>query len=236
MALYRGPVGNILFDSMTRTKTAEGVVAALDLDGIKKYTNWLTSYIIAGDSSDASTDADMAEDDEEETESNVKEVENRRAWAIDQLVLLIRKHTKALPLDTPASVTSIPEQQWIAKILQFLIVHGFTKVLKTTKKSDLEALRNKPEEPFSDNLQQVFRARFFSSLSHLINVNTKCRSEPWTKYSLDTLLALHKDTKHVTSLIEEETMEEISVSVKLLSQTSGIVSCACRLGSKNIDY
>lgn len=230
LKLFNPPVGTIRFDALTRTKTVEGLVAALDVEGIKKYSNWLMTLIIDGDLPSAvkqSDEEDMAEDeDEEDTENKTKDVENRRLWAIDQLGLLVRKHTKALPLETEAKALTTPEYSWITRVLQFLIVHGFTKVLKTTKKSDIEALRQKPEEPFSINLQQAFRSRFFAALSHLITVNTKCRSEPWAKQCLNTLLALQKDTKHVSPLTPQESVDSIAPAVKLLTQINSLVSPA----------
>lgn len=230
LKLYQPPIGNVRFDAMTRTKVTEGLVAALDAEGIKKYTNWLISFIIQGDqpsilqTNGAEDDADM-EEEEENADAQAKLVENRRLWAIDQLGLLIRKHAKALPVDTEAATAlSSPEYSWITRILQFLIVSGFTKVLKTTKKSDIEALRYKSEEPFSNSLQASIRSRFFAALSHLVTANTKCRSEPWVKMSLDTLFALQKDTKHVSPLTSEETVENVKPAVKLLSRVKTLVS------------
>lgn len=212
-------------------------MAALDNDGIKKYTNWLISLIIDGDLPSVAQNGtigedEMAEDDDEDeeaSETKAKNTENRRLWAIDQLGLLVRKHAKALPIETTtsdakAAALSTPEYSWINRVLQFFIVHGFTNVLKTTKKSDIEALRLKPEEPFSSSLQQAFRTRFFTALSHLVTVNTKCRSEPWAKQCLNTLLALQKDTKHVSPLTPQETVDTISPATKLLSQVNSLVS------------
>ena len=171
----------------------------------------------------AEEDADMADDDEEASEVKAKALENRRLWAIDQLGLLIRKHTKALPLESDATQLATPEYSWITRILQFMLVHGFTKVLKTTKKSDIEGLRYKPAEPFSASFQQAVRSRFFSALAHIITVNTKCRSEPWTKQCFDTLLALQKDTKHVSPIVSQEVADSSESTIKLLAQVKSLV-------------
>lgn len=225
--LFQPPVGTIRFDAMTRTKTVEGLVAALDLDGIKKYTTWLFTFVIDGDmpsqSGASEEDAEMDADDDAEEETKAKSLEYRRLWAIDQLGLLVRKHAKALPLEAESGVPASPEYTCITRILQFMLVHGFTKVLKTTKKSDIEALRFKPQEPFSTSFQQAVRSRFFSALSHIITVNTKCRSEPWIQQCLNTLLALQKDTKHVSPLASQDAIDSSSSTVKLLSQVKSLV-------------
>lgn len=205
----------------------EGVVAALDVDGIRKYSLWLMEFVIEGDMPNptavAEDDADMAHDDTEAAETQARAIEFRRLWAIDQLGLLIRKHVKALPLDFNASQLSSPEYAWITRILCFMLVHGFTKVMKTTRKSNIEALKYKPDEAFSSSFQQALRSRFFTALSHIITANTKCRSEPWTRQCFDTLLAIQNDTKHVSPLVSQETIESSISAVKLLSQIQSLV-------------
>lgn len=227
LRLYRPPIGNIRFDAMTHTKVVEGVVSALDLEGIKKYTTWLMEFVIEGDMPASNRvdedDADMADEDEEAAEAKAKALEYRRLWAIDHLVLLVRKHSTALPVEMKDIQLSSPEYAWITRILQFMLVHGFTRVMKTTKKSTVEALRYKPDEAFSASFQQALRSRFFAALSHIVTVNTKCRSEPWTRQCFDTLLALQNDTKHVSLLTDQEAIENATSAAKLLSRIQFLV-------------
>lgn len=208
----------------------EGVVAALDLEGIKKYTSWLFAFIIEGDmpasSRKVEDDAEMADEDEELADAKAKALEYRRLWAVDQLVLLVRRHQKALPLETKDVQLSAPEYAWTTRILQFMLVHGFTKVMKTTKKSNIEALKYKPDEAFSPSFQQSLRSRFFAALSHVVTVNTKCRSEPWTRQCFDTLLALQQDTKHVTPLASQEAIETSVTASKMVARLQTMVRTA----------
>lgn len=220
LTLYRGPVGTIRFDTITRSKTSETIVASLDAAGIKKYSAWLMQLIVDGKLPGSSDDLneevvnDMDVDEDEDT--NAKETDRRRSWAIDQLLLLVRKHAKPLTAEVTKAPLSTAEHSWVWVIVQFLLVNGFFNVLKATKKSEFEALRYKPEAPFSAATQQNFRSRFFSALSHLIAINGKCRGEIWSKQSLETLLALQKDTKHVTPLTSVDDAQETQGVVRLL--------------------
>lgn len=55
-------------------------------------------------------------------------VDSLRTWGFDQLLLLVRNH-------------SVPkEEAWIARVLEFLLMHGLFIVEKSDKKTNVQAV------------------------------------------------------------------------------------------------
>ena len=197
MRLFESRYGTFRFDASTRTKTVEGIVANLDDGGVQRYSSWLMRLIVEPSSlsNQAEENEDMEVDGQAGIEAQRKSLEGKRSWAIDQLLLLVRKHSTALPQEAGAT---LPE--WTTRILQFLALHGFFTLQKSSKKASLEALRNKPEPPLSPAAQSLCSSRLFSAIAHLVTINSRCKGEAWTRKTLDIVQALEGDNKHVSPL------------------------------------
>jgi DNA polymerase phi len=60
--------------------------------------------------------------------ADIKTVQDRRHWALDQLLALCRNN-------------SIPKgDDWVSSVLEFLLVHGFFNTKKADKKSNIVAV------------------------------------------------------------------------------------------------
>lgn len=204
-----GPAGSIRFDAATRTKTVEGIVAVLDDAGVQQYITWLEQFILhqSAQDTDDIDGADGVNGDHENSESmavDTKAVDGRRAWAIDQMLLLARRHFQSV-VQSGVQMDAAPSERhpsWLLRILNFMATHGFFLVRKTSKKSNNAALKDLPSVPFSTSTQSVFRSRLFSTLSHLVSVSAKCSGQYWSSKILETLRALGRDDKHVQPLLE----------------------------------
>lgn len=201
MRLFAGEQG-YRFDALTRTKTVEGIVGALDATSAQQYSSWLMAAVVdplAEASSDGGDAGQMAVDDQADAFEQAKVIEAKRSWAIDQLLLLVRKHSVALPAEAASAQPS-----WTVDILNFFAVHGFFSVQKASKKASISALHSKPEPALSTLTPSLCASRLFSAISHLVNVNPRCRAQTWTHTVLDTLQSLEKDEKHVSALFNPE--------------------------------
>ncbi|KAJ1031815.1 hypothetical protein NDA13_002201 [Ustilago tritici] len=134
-----GKNGHQNFDSITKTKTVEQVLSSLDIDRVREYVKHLGDMICQGI---------QTEDDDELTQIN-----NRRKWALDQLLFLVRMAT--VPKD----------DELLVDILTFLAAHGYYTMQKPLKKSFL--LERLPTPAFVDSLKAAARSRFLSSVSEL---------------------------------------------------------------------
>lgn len=226
MSLFKKPYGNIRFDAVTRSKTVEAIVAALPEDDIEKYVAWLSTFIVeAGasndneDAEDEYSDTDALDDTADKVE---KSVATNRAWAIDQMLLIIRK--KATPFIKADATEALPG--WMVRILDFFIVHGFFSLQKPAKKSPIAAMHEKPTTTISPATQSVFRARFFSALTHLLSINPRCRSQVWTAKALSTVRALQQDEKHLKCLVSQDTLDEVKSLLSLHDQVAKLVGGA----------
>ena len=69
MRLLSPPHGNFTFDALTKTKTVDGVVAALDNEkGVKTYGDWLMRVIIEATQEANASESDGMEYDEKDEE------------------------------------------------------------------------------------------------------------------------------------------------------------------------
>lgn len=127
------------FDTLTKTKTIEGLLANLDAERTTEYIEMMKSVLLA------SVVTEEIEDPEEaELERKTKEKTSR--FAVEQLSSLVRR--KARGTDQP---------EWATDILNFLLTHGFYST--KSKKSKSPAL--------SSAIQDLCRARALTVLSDL---------------------------------------------------------------------
>lgn len=172
-----GKNGHQNFDSITKTKTVEQVLSSLDIDRVREYVKHLGDIICQGI--------------ETEDEDEVTEITNRRKWALDQLLFLVR--TPTVPKD----------DELLVNILTFLAAHGYFTMQKPLKKRFL--LERLPTPAFTDSLKQVTRSRFLSSVSELAKQATSTGStgkktpgvaqdgQLWLAKAHNVLLQLEKD-------------------------------------------
>jgi len=236
--------GNIRFDSVTKTKTVEGIVENMDSKSVERYAEWLMVFVVkAGENTsedeeeeegmqvDGKAEQDDEQDEDEQNENALsKRSENERAWAMDQLLLIIRKHySSSSAKGTEPATQTLPA--WCISILQFLSLHGFFSLQKPSSKSSLLAMKFKPvsSKPFAASTQALFRTRFFSALTHILNgISPKMVS-----LQKDLVECIRKecferfeaDQKHVRILSSaEEDVKERKVTYKLLERVQNTVS------------
>jgi DNA polymerase phi len=105
-----GKHGRPDFDRVTKTKTVESIMASLTPEGVLEYVTYLESVVLGADTKDVSA------------------LEDRRAWALDQMVALMRNG-------------AVPKtDEWVSRVLDFFLVHGFFIVRKADKKSKIKAV------------------------------------------------------------------------------------------------
>jgi DNA polymerase phi len=101
-----GKYGHFKFDSLTKTKTVEGILASLTLEGTESFISYLTSIfftpsLLAGEKGD----------------DDARGHEGARLWAVEQLYLLIR------------TSKIVKNQRWVLKVITFMIAYGFFNIL-----------------------------------------------------------------------------------------------------------
>ncbi|KIJ37708.1 hypothetical protein M422DRAFT_259809, partial [Sphaerobolus stellatus SS14] len=195
------------FDRLTKTKTVESLLAAMDVNGVEEYVSHLVELALKPSS--------KASAGEEEDPSST------RIWVADQFTMLIRNG--AIP-NTDA---------WVTKVLDFLLLHGLFGIRKKNEKSNNQWLHNLPEPAFSDSARSVYRARLLSCLAELTSQTTTVKKgedktirrvgcaadgELWAFKVLMGLVNLEKDTKHTIRLgiKDEDAKEEESLRDRTL--------------------
>ncbi|EIW66554.1 hypothetical protein TREMEDRAFT_35002 [Tremella mesenterica DSM 1558] len=139
-----GKHGKPNFDKITKTRTVEGIMGSLNLDGVKEYVRYLQDMIVSDDSNS----------------EDLEGLEDKRTWALNQMVALVRNG-------------SVPkDDQWISSVLEFLLVHGFFVILKTTKKGDITALSKSPRPPLSESTAALCRTKLLSCLVEVTTVSS----------------------------------------------------------------
>lgn len=200
-----GKNGHQNFDSITKTKTVEQVLSSLDIDRVREYVKHLGEIICQGV--------------ETEDEDELTEINNRRKWALDQLLFLVR--TATVPKD----------DQLLVDVLTFLAAHGYFTMQKPLKKRFL--LERLPTQAFADSLKQVTRSRFLSSVTELAkqvpasNASAAGKKTPgvaqdgqlWLAKAHDILLQLEKD-KSFKSIFDhdDEIAAKLADGVKCLDK------------------
>ncbi|KAG6331293.1 hypothetical protein ID866_7798 [Astraeus odoratus] len=181
-----GVNGSQQFDKLTRTKTVESILTAMDSDGIKRYVVSLLGQMNAPD--DSTEDATS--------------VNARRIWIADQFAALVRNG-------------SVPKSdEWLQIVLEWYVVNGLFKMRKKSQSSSIHALRALPSPPPAEDLQEHCRTRLLGSLADLTSQITIVKKgdetyketavasdgEFWISKILTTLASLDKDAKHVSLL------------------------------------
>ena len=131
----------IPFDTLTKTKTIEGLLANLDSKRIAEYIELMKNLLLASAIVEETEDA-------EEAELKRKASEKTSRFAIQQLGSLVRK----------ARGTDQPE--WALDVLYFLLTHGFYQT-KSSKKA------KSPTAILSPAVQALCRERALSVLADL---------------------------------------------------------------------
>ncbi|KAL7419801.1 DNA-directed DNA polymerase [Cryptotrichosporon argae] len=139
-----GKHGRPDFDKVTRTKTVEGIMSSLSVEGVKEYVDYLQAVVVGkGETTDAAA------------------LEDRRVWALDQLLALCRNG-------------SVPKDgSWVGPLLDFLLVHGFFIIRKADKKSPIAALHATPKPALTETTAAVARARLVSVLVEVTSFQPK---------------------------------------------------------------
>ncbi|KAJ7694223.1 DNA polymerase phi-domain-containing protein [Mycena rosella] len=187
-----GVNGSQQFDKLTKSKTVESILAAMNADGIKNYISHLIDQV------NPAADPDSVD---------IQVVNSRRAWIIDQLSALIRNG--AVPKD----------DDWIMSILDWLVLNGLFVIKKKSEKSPFLGLHKIPSPPFSDSLRQQCRSRLLGCLADL-NGQTrtlklaedrtiKCPGiasdgEFWVSKVVTSVERLQEDSKRVALLAESD--------------------------------
>ncbi|WVR03854.1 hypothetical protein IAU60_000851 [Kwoniella sp. DSM 27419] len=195
-----GKHGRQDFDKVTKTKTVESILSSLNAEGVTEYVKYLQEIILHGG---------------ENMDSG--RVDERRTWALDQILALCRNG-------------SVPKDDaWIASILDFLLVHGFFLVRKADKKSPIAALHSTPKPALSEVTAATCRTRFTSCLLELTTASVSQRGSDenkvarqqgcdvsgklWLQRVLDTIAQLEGNKKHV------EVVTDADDEIKKIRQT-----------------
>lgn len=219
--LLQGEQAAYRFDSHTRTKTVEGIVGALDNAGVQEYCKWLMDVVVDPTSDEAEDATDgMDVDGQKDPADQAKAVESKLNWAVDQLLLLVRKHCPVLPQNASSA-----GPDWAISILDFFALHGFYNLQKASKKAGISAMHRKPEPALSADTHAICASRLSSALAHLVSVNPRCRAQLWTSRVLATLHQLETDSKHVSPLFTDESKEARQPALKALAKVKK-VSCS----------
>ncbi|KAG6885139.1 hypothetical protein C0993_005605 [Termitomyces sp. T159_Od127] len=134
-----GVNGNHQFDKLTKTKTVDNILTTMDAEGIKNYIEHLLGQM----------------NGPSQTTEDIRLINSRRSWIIEQLGGLIRSG-------------SIPKNDdWVQSILDLLVVHGLFIVKKKDEKSRFLALHSMPNPVFSDELRKSCRTRLLACISDL---------------------------------------------------------------------
>lgn len=123
LAALTGKHGRPDFDRVTKTKTVASIMGNLNKDGIAEYVRYLQNTFLGTGEAERSVTSVYIVLWISLTGYSLSPgaLEDRRLWAIDQLLAL-------------CSNRSLPKEAgWTSSIVDFLLVHGFFVILKTTE-------------------------------------------------------------------------------------------------------
>eukprot|EP00040_Diaphanoeca_grandis_P004895 m.30508 g.30508 ORF g.30508 m.30508 type:complete len:811 (-) comp16297_c0_seq1:121-2553(-) len=140
VAQLTGVHGSMRFDSLTRTKTIEHLLAKLTLSGIHDHVdNLITMFLTQGKTADSK---DMSE----------LQINSRREVIVEQIVALLRNHR--VPKD----------EAWTMNCVQFLFFHGFCL---GNNKAKMKGVFQPLAIPLSPPLQKICVDRCFTAIFEL---------------------------------------------------------------------
>ncbi|KAI9091861.1 DNA polymerase phi-domain-containing protein [Phlyctochytrium arcticum] len=199
-----GKNGHHRFDSVTKTKTLETIIGSLEQEDVESYVKYLQATFI-NPNEDLNTSQEVAEDDAEKVDPTVKTanaVEERRQWALDQIVLLLRNNKLA------------KKESWVKSAARFVTLHAAFDVKKNSTKNELIRV---PVPEISDATRKVCEERLVSVLGTLVTLNLKPASgsdatkkpvvgvmengQFWVE-DLVKFVEKLKEDKHVSTLLE----------------------------------
>ncbi|KAH6576021.1 hypothetical protein BASA83_010212 [Batrachochytrium salamandrivorans] len=212
-----GKNGNLRFDSVTKTKTVENLLLALNTDQIESYLDFLASTF--------SDPASAMHSNSEELADPVR-IDGLRRWILEQMAQLVRMGKIC------------KEQSWLSLIAEFMVVHGF---FRSTGKETKSKTTQMPESDISEETQQFCREKLISILNALSNIsltdssNTEAdpstvriskaslgkrlNGDTWIYYICELIRTLESN-KHLTSIgrdaLDEDAIEAISASYTLV--------------------
>lgn len=203
-----GKHGRPDFDKVTKTKTVESIMANLTTDGVAQYVAYLEGIIVNG-------------------EGDAAALEDRRAWAMDQLLALCRNG-------------AVPKTDaWVARVLDFLLVNGFFLIRKADKKNSINALQAIPKPPLSDSNAATARTRFFSALVEITSATpakgddrvqgADASGKLWLTRALETFATLEKNKNvELVTDADEEIKKIRSNALEVLAKVKKDTSDAAR--------
>lgn len=183
----------IPFDTLTKTKTVEGLLANLDSERIAEYIELMKNLLLASAIVEEIEDA-------EEAELKRKANEKTSRFAVQQLGSLVRR--KARGTDQP---------EWALDVLNFLLTHGFYQS-KTSKKAKT------PTAILSPAIQALCRER---ALSVLADLNTAYPKKASHNLSSTIAKFVELDQKKGLDRLQpdSEGIEEGRTSVQTLAES-----------------
>jgi len=123
-----GKHGRPDFDKVTKTKLVEAIMGNLSSEGVKEYVAYLQGVVMGADEKNGYVHTLESNDGVLIGSADIKTIQDRRHWALDQLLALCRNN-------------SVPKgDDWVSSVLEFLMVHGFFNTKKADKKSNIVAV------------------------------------------------------------------------------------------------
>ena len=122
-----GVNGSKQFDKLTRTKTVESILTAMDADGIKSYVLSLLGQLNSPKDSAEYADS-YGEHDADQRNRDIDSIGSLRTWIADQFSALVRNG-------------SVPKSdEWIQIILDWYVVNGLFTIRKKSESSPIRAV------------------------------------------------------------------------------------------------
>ncbi|ORX57494.1 hypothetical protein DM01DRAFT_1334110 [Hesseltinella vesiculosa] len=190
-----GKNGHQRFDSVTRTKTVENILATMDNKGLTSYLSYLaglfTTKAIDGDDTG-------------------RALELQREWALHQMVSLINNHK--LPKD----------EAWIQQVIRFVLVYTFFDITPTKSKKQQDPLTHLQPVDLPASTRAICQKKFESlvlALSKLPPIDkldlktsrwngTTKDGQLWAHIVYDTYQQCVRDKKHFTASSPSASTEE----------------------------
>ena len=128
-----GVKGSRQFDKLTRTKTIESILSAMNAEGISQYIEWLLEQVNETHTKSVPPPCGCSRKSNQHVYSSVDAtaLTARRLWVVDQLASLIRNST-------------IPKtDSWVMRVLNWFVLHGLFVVRKPGPKQNIPVVFQK---------------------------------------------------------------------------------------------